>query len=141
MLIHTAGVHARTHSTDEVMRINAHAPIAVAEGLFERLTGQRKLLLMTSQLGARRGRTGRLGVYGDSKAALNDAFREREPRWRAAGVTSIVLHPGWVRTDMGGASAPVSVEDSAGGIIDVLARLDPTQSGQFLTWEGKVHPW
>ena len=96
---------------------------------------------MSSQLGARRGATGSLGDYGDSKAALNDAFRERADAWAARGVRAAVMHPGWVRTDMGGPGAPVSVEESARGIRAVAAGLTREQHGGFFTWRGDVHPW
>ena len=94
-----------------------------------------------SQLGARRGSRKSLGDYGDSKAALNDAVRERAPRWAERGVTAIVIHPGWVRTDMGGSAAPVSVDQSAHGIRSVISRLTPADNGRFLTWRGDEHPW
>jgi NAD(P)-dependent dehydrogenase (short-subunit alcohol dehydrogenase family) len=97
--------------------------------------------IMTSQMGARRGRTGSLGDYGDSKAALNDEFRRHAPRWREAGAVAVVMHPGWVRTDMGGPGASIGVSESVEGIIGVLDRLTVADNGKFLTWDGRVHPW
>jgi NAD(P)-dependent dehydrogenase (short-subunit alcohol dehydrogenase family) len=96
---------------------------------------------MTSQKGARRGRSGSLGDYGDSKAALNDEFRRRSPRWRDAGAIAVVMHPGWVQTDMGGQGASITVAESANGIKEVLDALTAEDHGQFLTWDGRVHPW
>jgi NAD(P)-dependent dehydrogenase (short-subunit alcohol dehydrogenase family) len=96
---------------------------------------------MTSQLGARYGRKRSLGLYGDSKAALNDAFRTLAPGWSQQGVMAIVMHPGWVRTDMGGASAPLSVTESVAGIRQVVAQLAPAAHGRFWTWNGREHPW
>jgi NAD(P)-dependent dehydrogenase (short-subunit alcohol dehydrogenase family) len=77
VLIHNAGVSGRGMTSEEVKRINTDAPIRVAQALLPAVARSRekKLVLITSQLGARRGRTGSLGLYGDSKAALNDAFR------------------------------------------------------------------
>ena len=67
-----------------VNRINAEAPIEVAEALMDAVlrSEQRKIALVTSMMGARRGSTRSLGKYGDSKAALNDRFREIEASWR-----------------------------------------------------------
>ena len=101
----------------------------------------RKLAIITSQMGARRGRTESLGDYGDSKAALNDRFRELTSEWQERGLLSVVIHPGWVRTDMGGPNASISVRESAKGIRAVMSELQPSDHGRFLTWEGKEHPW
>ena len=141
ILIHNAGVKGDSLDREQVMAINAEAPIAVCEALLDRMAPAGKLVLISSQLGARRGRTHSLGLYGDSKAALNDAFRARAEAWRDHGVIAIVLHPGWVRTDMGGASAPVCVSQSAAGIRAVAASVDNRSHGAFLTWQGEVHPW
>ena len=137
-LIRTEGM-----TQDEVNAVNADAPIRVAEKLLPNVAASKhkKLALMTSQLGARQGRTGSLGVYGESKAALNDAFRARSSEWAKQGVTSVVLHPGWVRTDMGGQRANLSTRESVDGIVAVMSSLTPAQDGQFLTWEGREHPW
>ncbi len=143
LLIHNAGVSGTGRSREEVFAINSDAPFMVTEALFSNLLAAQapKLVLMTSQLGARRGSTSSLGLYGDSKAALNDRFRALAPTWRAKGVSAIVLHPGWVRTDMGGHSAPLGVEQSVHGIRQVVASLTLEATGKFLTWEGNEHPW
>lgn len=143
VLIHNAGVMGTGMSREDVMRVNAQAPIQVAKAMLNAVTRgeQKKLVLMTSQMGARRGRTGTLGTYGDSKAALNDKFRELAPGWHRQGVTAIVMHPGWVRTDMGGAGAPLSVEESVSGIRKVIAQLTRAHHGHFMTWDGREHPW
>ena len=96
---------------------------------------------MTSQMGSRGRRKGSLGDYGDSKAALNDEFRARAPAWLAAGVVAVVIHPGWVQTDMGGPGAAITVQESASGIIQVMDGLTPNDHGKFLTWDGREHPW
>jgi NAD(P)-dependent dehydrogenase (short-subunit alcohol dehydrogenase family) len=143
VLIHNAGVAGRGMTPAEVYRINADAPIRVAQVLLAAVSRSRekKIILMTSQLGARRGYTGSLGLYGDSKVALNDAFRAHAPVWGQRGCIAIVMHPGWVRTDMGGAGAPLSVEKSVRGMRQVIARLTPKDHGRFFTWEGREHPW
>ena len=80
--------------------------------------------------------------YGRSKCLLNDRYRVEEPAWRAEiGVAAVAIHPGWVETDMGGSSAPVNIKDSVDGMFEVFSALSAQSSGQFLTYEGKVHPW
>ena len=143
LLIHNAGVMDRRLSHAEVMAINAEAPIRVTEALLDavRRGRQKKIVLMTSQLGARYGSTRRLGTYGESKAALNDRFRQLAPDWGAEGLIAIVMHPGWVRTDMGGRGATLSVEESVTGMRRVIAGLTPAEHGRFWTWDGREHEW
>ena len=143
VLIHNAGVYGTWMRAATVNRINAEAPIEVAEALMDAVlrSEQKKIALITSQMGARHGSTRSLGKYGDSKAALNDRFRAVERDWRAACCLAVVIHPGWVRTDMGGTSASLSVEESARGIRQVMAELDESRHGRFWTWDGREHPW
>jgi NAD(P)-dependent dehydrogenase (short-subunit alcohol dehydrogenase family) len=143
VLIHNAGVSGRGMAAAEVKRINTDAPIRVAQALLPAVSRsrERRIVLLASQLGARRGYTGSLGLYGDSNAALNDAFRAHAPAWGRSGCIAIVMHPGWVRTDMGGPGAPLAVEESVRGMRQVIARLTPADHGRFWTWEGREHPW
>ena len=143
VLIHNAGVSGWGMARDDVMAINTEAPIRVAQALLPAVTRstEKKIVLMTSQLGASYGRTRSLGLYGDSKAALNDAFRALAPEWGRPGVIAIIMHPGWVRTDMGGASASLSVAESVIGMRHVIAHLTPVAHGRFWTWQGREHPW
>lgn len=143
VFIHNAGVSDRRLSQDEVMRINAEAPIVVTQALLPAVerSVEKKIVLMTSQLGARYGSSRRLSTYGESKAALNDAFQELAPAWGQAGLIAIVMHPGWVRTDMGGAGAPLSVQESVSGMRQVIDGLTPVHHGRFWTWDGREHSW
>ena len=140
-IIHNAGI--KHGSRAEIMEVNAEAPIRVIEALLDAdlLAENGQVAIMSSQLGARGKRSSTLGDYSDSKAALNDAFRERAEDWSEQGATAVVMHPGWVRTDMGGPAASISVGESADGITDVLDDLSPDDHGRFLTWRGDEHPW
>lgn len=140
-IIHNAGIMRAPRAV--LMEVNAAAPIRLVDDLLEagRLVRGGKVAIMTSQMGARRGRTGSLGDYGDSKAVLNDEFRSRAVRWRDLGAIAVVVHPGWVRTDMGGSAASLSVRESVEGINTVLDGLEPGDHGSFLTWDGRVHAW
>ena len=143
LLIHNAGVMDRGLSREEIMAVNTEAPVRVTEALLDtvRRGHDKKIVLMTSQLGARYGSNRRLGTYGESKAALNDRFRELAPAWGADGLIAVVMHPGWVRTDMGGRSATLSVEESVTGMRRVIADLTAAEHGRFWTWDGREHPW
>jgi len=141
IIIHNAGINRGTR--EEIMEVNAEAPIMVAGALLDGgvLRQDGVLVIMTSQMGARKGKKGSLGDYGDSKEVLNNEFRARADAWRDRGAIAIVVHPGWVRTDMGGQSAPLSVEESADGVRDLIASLTPDQHGRFWTWDAREHPW
>lgn len=79
--------------------------------------------------------------YFGSKAAMNMFSRCMAWDPETAGIITIALHPGWVRTDMGGADADLSVTESAEGILNVIAALTPEDNGKFYTWNGKEYPW
>ncbi len=140
-IIHNAGILRAPRA--ELMAVNARAPMRIVEALLEagKLTRDGTVAVMTSQIGARRGRQGSLGDYGDSKADLNDRFRSRSDTWRELGAIAVVIHPGWVQTDMGGSSASLTVRESVEGIKRVLDGLTESDHGSFLTWDGRVHPW
>ena len=142
VIIHNAGIYQGQTEAD-LIEVNSIAPIRTVEALLgaNALAAGGVVALMTSQLGARRGQKGTKGGYSGSKARLNDAFREQADSWAAAGAKAVVIHPGWVRTDMGGDNAPVSVEASAAGIYDLVTNLTPDQHGRFWTWDGREHPW
>jgi NAD(P)-dependent dehydrogenase (short-subunit alcohol dehydrogenase family) len=57
------------------------------------------------------------------------------------GIIACPVHPGWVRTDMGGSGADLSVEQSAAGLIDLIDKLNMAQSGHFWNWDGEKLPW
>ena len=142
IVIHNAGI-GRGFSRAEIMEVNAVAPIRVVEELLAAgvMRDGGVVAIMTSRAGARQGRTGSLGDYGDSKAALNDEFRRRADAWAGYRITAMVVHPGWVRTDMGGAAATLSVEESADGVRRLIATATPSHHGRFWTWDGREHPW
>ncbi len=141
-VIHNAGIY-RGHSRTDIMEVNADAPIRMAEALLDAgaIRTDGAVVLMSSLQGSRNGRTGGLGDYGDSKAALNDRLQERASEWREGGVIAVVVHPGWVQTDMGGTGAPLSVEESVTGIRDLVAGLGPADHGRFWAWDGRELPW
>ena len=141
-LVHSAGV-LRGVGREEMMAVNADAPFNVVGALFDAVvrSAEKKIAILTSQMGARHGGGTPTSPYGETKCILNDRFREIEPEWRAAGVTSAVFHPGWVATEMGGRGAPVSVDESVAGLRRVIADMTAADSGKFLTWKGTEHPW
>lgn len=144
LLIYNAGVYGRGGmSRDLVLTTNAEAPFKVISALMPAVERgrEKKIVILSSHVGARNGGPTPTDAYGASKAALNDHYREVEPEWRERGITSVAFHPGWVQTDMGGASAPVTVSESVRGMREVIRTLAPGDSGKFLDWQGKEIPW
>ena len=126
---------------EEVFDVNVEAPMRVAEALFAslRAAAPARMVFMSSAAGIRAGgRT--LSTYGRSKAKLNDLIQEYAGEWAYYGVIGIALHPGWVSTDMGGARAPITPEQSAADMVQVISRLTPDHCGMFLDHKGNALP-
>ena len=85
--------------------------------------------------------SGRHYLYRTSKAALNAAVKSLAIDLRPLGVTAVALHPGWVRTDMGGPDADLSPEESVRGMVQVIDWLGAWDSGKFLSYDGSELPW
>ena len=132
---------------DEALRVyevNTVGPMRVTKALLDNLkSGQRKLVMnMSSGLGsiANAGGGGSMG-YRESKAALNMFTRSIAGEFAGDGFTCIAMSPGWVRTDMGGKSAPLSAEESVRGMLEVLAAATPEDSGRYLDYRGEEIGW
>jgi len=126
----------------ETFRVNSMAPLALAGALQGPVarSEQRKMVAITSRLGSM-GANGDGGLYAyrASKAALNAVWRSYaldHPEIIAA-----LLHPGWVRTDMGGREALLGVEESVAGLRRVIAGLSKADTGRFYNHDGSPIPW
>ncbi len=124
--------------------VNTIAPLMVARAFVPHLErAERRLLLaMTSRMGSIADNTsGRFYAYRASKAALNMVWKSLAIELAPRGITCVVLHPGWVRTAMGGEAAPLTPERSAAGLWAVIERLEPSMTGRFLQYDGAELPW
>ena len=130
-------------SWQEVLRVNLLGAAAVAEALLPNiLAGERKVIaMMSSRLGSIAEASGMTLPYATSKAALNMLVKGLAAELAAKGVIVVALSPGWVRTDMGGASAPLAPETSVANLRDVIAGLKQRDSGKFLSHDGSPIPW
>jgi NAD(P)-dependent dehydrogenase (short-subunit alcohol dehydrogenase family) len=127
----------------EVMRTNVLPAMRIAPRLLAALErGKGKFAVLTSRMGAIGPRTGTAGwLYRASKAALNSVLKDVSLVAGGRGVACVAFHPGWVKTDMGGAGADVEVETSVAGIRRSLAALDASGNGTFLSYDGSAIPW
>ncbi len=123
--------------------VNTIGPLLVARGLKSNLaaSGDGRLMNVTSQLAASTWPLGGMLVYSSTKAALSKVAQILALDWKDEPITVALMHPGWVRTDMGGPNAEISAEESASGIRAVIAGLTKADSGKFFKWNGDIHPW
>ena len=130
-------------SWEEVLRVNLLGAAAVTEALLPNiLAGERKLIaMMSSRLGSIAEASGMTLPYATSKAALNMLVKGLAATLATQGVIVVAVSPGWVRTDMGGASAPLAPETSVAGLRQVIGGLRPADSGKFLSHDGSPIPW
>lgn len=128
----------------EVFHVNTIAPLKMAEAFVEQVarSDRRVIATMGSLLGsiADNG-SGGLYCYRTSKTAVNMVMKNLSIDLAGQGIVSMVFHPGWVRTDMGGEKAPTLPSESATGIYRVLSGAGPSDNGRFLTFEGEDLPW
>lgn len=125
-------------------RINALAPLAMAEAFADHVAAseEKKIVAISSRLGSMACNTsGGYYAYRASKAALNAEFASLAKDLAPRGISVAVLHPGWVKTDMGGPGADIEVLDSANGLRNVIAGLGTGNSGGFFSYDGTEIPW
>lgn len=128
----------------EVMRVNLLAPMACVEALVDRVAAstRRQIVMMSSRLGSiGANATGGEVVYRSSKAALNAVTKSLSIDLRSRGITIVAVHPGWVKTDMGGSGADLTPEQSVAGLKRVVEGLTPASTGRFFNYDGAEIPW
>ena len=128
---------------DTVMRTNVLAAMLLAPLTGPALSRAKgTLAVISSRMGSIGGRDGTSGwLYRASKAALNSALKDMSLVLGPQGVNCVTLHPGWVRTDMGGASAAIDVATSVTGLRHTLAGVTAEKNGSFLNYDGTVIDW
>jgi NAD(P)-dependent dehydrogenase (short-subunit alcohol dehydrogenase family) len=128
---------------EQTFAVNSLGPLRVTQALMPNLrAGKRKTIVnMSSQLGSIELSNGDWYAYRTSKAALNQITRTLSAELAPDGFTCVVLHPGWVRTDMGGANATYEPEESVAGLVAVIEKLSPADNGRFLDFKGNAVPW
>jgi NAD(P)-dependent dehydrogenase (short-subunit alcohol dehydrogenase family) len=132
---------------DTVMRTNVLGPMWLSAALADRIAaggagGGGKIAYLSSRMGSI-GAMANAGsaLYRASKAALNAIVKAVALELAPRGVVAIALHPGWVRTDMGGAGADLEAEASVTGMRTVIERAAARDSGRFFDYTGKEVPW
>lgn len=156
ILINNAGMNVKHQSLQDldlekmktVFEVNSIGPVRVTQALLPNLLkgNGKKVINISSQLGSIANNTGTdkrsyRYSYRASKAALNQLNRSMANEFAKDGFICVVIHPGWVRTDMGGAMATYSTKESIESMIGVINKLTKKDNGRFLNLDGSSLPW
>jgi NAD(P)-dependent dehydrogenase (short-subunit alcohol dehydrogenase family) len=152
VLVNNAGIAGNwsttlgTFDVEEALRLfdtNALGAVRVTRALVPNLRAARgKVINMTSRMGSIGDNgSGRSYAYRMSKAALNMATRNIAHELKGFGGIAVTLHPGWVKTEMGGDGATEEIDDAVGRIVRSIDELDATKSGRFWHAKGEELPW
>jgi NAD(P)-dependent dehydrogenase (short-subunit alcohol dehydrogenase family) len=152
VLVNNAGVMGKMQSLEALdledvkhtFDVNALGAVRVTRALLAHLehAKTRRVVQITSGMGSITDNASG-GAYGYrmSKAGLNMANKSMSVDLRARGFTCVVINPGWVKTDMGGAGATITAEDSVRKMLAIIDGLTPEQTGSFLNFRGGTYPY
>jgi NAD(P)-dependent dehydrogenase (short-subunit alcohol dehydrogenase family) len=160
VLINNAGIDARAFGATDTERdvlvqpvahlmgqieVNAVGALLVSRALLPNLrqSPNARIVNVSSQIGSMEiaQKMGRDAGYAVSKAALNMITIKLANRLRDEGVTAIMIHPGHLKTDMGGPAAAMETADSAGQIVSMIEGLTLADTATFRRWDNTIHPW
>lgn len=153
MLINNAGVYGSdrnsfgqvdVHDWLETFKVNSIAPLKMAELFVEQLSmGQAKVIACLSSKMASMADNGSGGsyIYRSSKAALNAVVKSMSIDLADKAIKCVALHPGWVKTEMGGPNAEISTRESVANMFAILRALQAEDSGRFIDIDGSDIPW
>lgn len=151
VLVNNAGIMSARQSLDDMdfsawqaaFDVHVLAPFRLTMALRAnlQLAHRPRVITISSQMGALQRQSMGAYAYRTSKAAANKLMQTLALELRADGIIACPVHPGWVRTDMGGAAADLGEDESADGLRRLIERLQMADSGRFWTWDGQEHPW
>ena len=153
ILLNNAGVYAAesgefgTSNTEawlDAFNINVISPMKMMEAFVENVANSDMKIIasMSSKMGSiSDNSSGGSYAYRSTKAALNSVMVCASHDLKPKGIAAIMLHPGWVRTDMGGPNAELSVEESATSLRETLTKATLKDTGKFFDIDGSIIPW
>jgi short-subunit dehydrogenase len=131
-------------SFKNTFKVNTLAPLKICETFIEQIKNSDKktVAIITSMMGSiSLNKDGKEFIYRVTKCAANMVVKCLANELQNDEVTVLAIHPGWVKTDMGGKDAPVTPEESAKGIYNILTKADKSTTGKFLDFQGNELPW
>jgi NAD(P)-dependent dehydrogenase (short-subunit alcohol dehydrogenase family) len=127
-----------------VLNVNTLGPVRVMKALFPNVqSGERKMVVnISSTMGSiERNTWGCCAGYRASKTALNSINKTFAVDFGKQGVIFVVIHPGYVQTDMNEGQGNITPNQSGAGLMKVITGLDASDNGKFYDWEGNELPW
>lgn len=152
ILINNAGIYGpRAYDPAEVdiaewhkvMEVNVMTPLLVSAAFVRNVAAAHgKIATLSSKMGSMTDNTsGGSYIYRSSKAALNAVMKSLSIELQGKSIPVCMLHPGWVKTDMGGENALITTETSVNGLRQVIDDLSMTTTGRFFNYDGAEIPW
>lgn len=146
ILINNAGIYLKDNLDFEVIReqfeVNTLGPLKVTKALLPHLKKGSKVAMLTSLMGSiTDNSSGAYYGYRISKAALNAASKSLSIDLAPQGISVILLHPGYVKTDMTQGRGEISPDHSAQGLVQVIEKMSAKETGHFYDYEGDELPW
>lgn len=153
LLVNNAGIYGPREMTpdnidyaawERVLRTNTMAPLRVAAAFLPQVakSDRKTIATVTSWMGSvAANEGGGHYLYRSSKAAVNMVMKSLSIDVADKGVTVVLLHPGWVKTDMGGPDAAIEAPESVTGMRAVIAKAKKKDSGKFFNYDGSPMPW
>ncbi len=129
---------------DKAFRINTMAPMKLVERFVEHVARSRlrKIATLSSKMGSIDDNdSGGSYLYRTSKTATNMVTKNLAIDLKPRGIAAVTLHPGWVKTKMGGPNALITTEQSVSGMRAVIDKLTTHNSGKFIAYDGQEIPW
>ena len=127
-----------------IIKVNIFGPMKICETLINNieLGNDKKIITLSSIIGSVGGNDqGMMYAYRVSKAGVNAIMRSMAIDLKDKGIICIPLHPGWVRTDMGGPNADIDTKTSVEGMKRVIDSLSIKDSGRYMVYDGSELPW
>ncbi|HQU98248.1 MAG TPA: SDR family oxidoreductase [Nitrosomonas sp.] len=154
LLINNAGIYPSGKgdefgSTDYdawqcALEVNTMAPLKMTEAFIQQIARSqlKTIAIITSKMGSIADNSGGGSyIYRSSKAAVNIVTKSLSIDLKPQQIKAVVLHPGWVKTDMGGPNALITTEQSVTGMRRVINQLKMEDSGNFFAYDGQIVPW
>ncbi|MDN5753381.1 MAG: SDR family oxidoreductase [Nitrosospira sp.] len=152
LLLNNAGIYTASHKDDPIdyrawthaFLVNTIASMKMAQAFGAQIarSNQKIIAAISSKMGSIEDNSGGGSyIYRSSKAAVNMVVKSLAIDLKPAGVTAVVLHPGWVQTEMGGPNALISTTRSVSGMRQVISHLTLADSGKFFAYDGQTIPW